>query len=129
MINQPQDSGSDEIRRLMQDEVIARIPLLLKYTSSAGLRLQVPETDIQIIAGPRSWIQKQAVADQTDAEGVQTKGVEELLRYNIYTDCHHPEGHVIISEPDGEYVKYSDVSAHLAGQSQATRAVPEGDKE
>jgi hypothetical protein len=58
--------------------------------------------------------------------------LEGLERYTVYVNCHHIDGHEIIAEPDGEYIKYEDaraaVTAHLAGQSQATKvqAVPEG---
>lgn len=59
----PRAVAKDDILRMMKNEVIERVRFILREDLAAGLRLQVPGTDIFIIAGSAGWIADQAILE------------------------------------------------------------------
>jgi hypothetical protein len=60
MTESPTPSGDDDIRRVLQDELIERVLVLKRRTRSASIRLQIPNTDIFILAGTPEDLRKVA---------------------------------------------------------------------
>jgi hypothetical protein len=56
----PAPSGDDDIRRVLQDELIERVLVLKRTTRSASIRLPIPNTDIFILAGTPEDLRKVA---------------------------------------------------------------------
>lgn len=59
MTNATHPSGLDEMTQYLRDEIILLVSNLLQRNRSAGLRLQIPNTDTFIFAGTEAWIARQ----------------------------------------------------------------------
>lgn len=124
-------SANDYIESVMRNTLFQHIQTMMQFTKTASLALQIPDTDIEILAGPRERIENYLRPTQHYGPTANVvEDVQELFRSAGF-DVRPHAGQVAISgsiDAAGvlvdailEYFTRAEGADHLASQSQAAQ--------